>query len=67
MTNKIIVEPMSPEDITAASMVCTRAYLTNPLNVAVFGGDQRRNGVMMRFNLEHFPVKYTWPKRKDKS
>lgn len=49
--SKIIIEPLRPEDILAASAAAGQAFLTNPLQVAVFGTNLRRNVEFMRLAI----------------
>ena len=51
----ITIEPLLPEDISAVSVVMGRAYVTNPLNIAVFGSHPRHPEGLMRIALDRFP------------
>jgi GNAT superfamily N-acetyltransferase len=48
----ILIEPVRPEEIPVASAVLGKAYVTSPLNVAVFGENLRPNEALMKFLLE---------------
>ncbi len=53
--SNITIEEMTAADVPEVTGVCARAYLTNPLNVAVMGDSLKRNGFMVGLMLQHFP------------
>lgn len=51
----ITIEPLRPEEIPALSTIMGKAYVTNPMNIAVLGPNSGRNEAMFKVLLERFP------------